>query len=76
MTITKSDIVAVVMQHSNLNKPQATEFTEQFFETLISALETEGELKISGFGNFIVRQKKSRIGRNPKTREEFEIKAH
>ena len=73
MTITKDSLVEMVHNEVGLNKREAKEFVEIFFneisETLISGL----DVKISGFGNFILRDKKERPGRNPKTGEDVTI---
>ena len=50
-----------------LNKREAKEFVEEFFEAIKSTLEEGNDIKFSGFGNFVLRDKKSRPGRNPKT---------
>ena len=57
-----------------LNKREAKEFIELFFETLKKNLEDGKDIKISGFGNFTLRDKNARPGRNPKTGEEVLIK--
>jgi len=57
-----------------LNKREAKEFIELFFETLKKNLENGKDIKISGFGNFTLRDKNARPGRNPKTGEEVLIK--
>jgi len=58
-----------------LNKREAKEFVELFFEEVRSALESGQDVKLSGFGNFVLRNKNERPGRNPKTGEEIPIKA-
>ena len=75
MTITKSDLVKIVSEHSELKRPEAARFVEDFFEVIIRVLESGEPVKIPCFGNFILRDKKARIGRNPKTKEEFPISA-
>lgn len=75
MTITKVELVKLVMQESHLSKVEASNFINQFFEVIIQALESSAGVKISGFGNFMLRNKSERIGRNPKTREKHIIKA-
>ena len=57
-----------------LNKREAKEFIELFFESLKKNLENGNDVKISGFGNFTLREKNARPGRNPKTGEEVLIK--
>ena len=58
-----------------LNKRQAKELVEMFFEEVRTALETGDQVKLSGFGNFDLRNKNERPGRNPKTGEEIPITA-
>ena len=58
-----------------LNKREAKEFVEQFFEEIRAALEAGKQVKLSGFGNFNLREKNQRPGRNPKTGEEIPISA-
>ena len=58
-----------------LNKREAKEIVELFFEEIRAALETNETVKLSGFGNFDLRDKKQRPGRNPKTGEEIPISA-
>ena len=73
MALTKAEIAETLYEELGLNKREAKEFVEIFFneisETLISGL----DVKISGFGNFILRDKKERPGRNPKTGEDVTI---
>jgi integration host factor subunit alpha len=58
-----------------LNKREAKEIVESFFEEIRTALEKNEQVKLSGFGNFELRDKKTRPGRNPKTGEEIPISA-
>ena len=73
--MTKADIVENVHKKVGFSKKEATDIVELVFETMKETLEKSGGIKISGFGNFIVRSKKSRIGRNPQTGEKIEITA-
>ena len=75
MAITKADIVEEVYKQVGFSKGQASEIVETVFETMKQVLERGEKLKISGFGNFTPRDKKTRIGRNPKTGEAIEISA-
>jgi integration host factor subunit alpha len=75
MTITKNDLIKTVMKNSQLTRAQAFNFVEDFFEVIIAGLESGESVKVPSFGNFILRDKKERIGRNPKTKEEFPISA-
>ena len=74
MTITKNTLVEMLHDEVGLNKREAKEFIEMFFESLKKNLEEGKDVKISGFGNFILREKNARPGRNPKTGEEVLIK--
>ena len=73
MTITKDSLVEMVHNEVGLNKREAKEFIECFFEEIKKSLEGGNDIKLSGFGNFILRNKSSRPGRNPKTGEEVTI---
>jgi integration host factor subunit alpha len=75
MTLTKADIVEQVFEKVGLTKKEATDSVEFVFETLKNELQSGNKVKISGFGNFLVRKKKSRVGRNPQTGEEMTITA-
>lgn len=75
MAITKADLAEALFTELGLNKREAKEFVELFFEKIREALETGESVKLSGFGNFGVREKNSRPGRNPKTGEEIPISA-
>ena len=73
MTITKDSLVEMVHNEVGLNKREAKELIECFFEQIKKSLEDGNDIKLSGFGNFILRNKSSRPGRNPKTGEEVTI---
>lgn len=75
MSLTKADMAEMLFDELGLNKREAKEIVEQFFEEIKVALETGNQVKLSGFGNFILREKKERPGRNPKTGEEIPISA-
>jgi integration host factor subunit alpha len=75
MAMTKANIVEEVYKIVGFSKSQAAEIVETVFETMKATLEQGEKLKISGFGNFTPRDKKTRIGRNPKTGEAIEISA-
>jgi integration host factor subunit alpha len=74
-TVTKNDLIQVVMDNSKLSRVEAYRFVEDFFEVMTKSLEEGDEVKVSGFGNFVLRDKAARTGRNPKTKEEFPIDA-
>ena len=75
MALTKADIADALFEKLGLNKREAKEFVDLFFEEIRSSLETGDQVKISGFGNFDLRDKKQRPGRNPKSGEEIPISA-
>jgi integration host factor subunit alpha len=75
MALTKADMAERLFEEMGLNKREAKDFVELFFNTLGEALERGEEVKLSGFGNFTLRDKKERPGRNPKTGEEIPITA-
>ena len=74
-TMTKADIVEQVYQKIGFSKKEASELVELVFDNLKQVLYKGDKVKISGFGNFIVREKKERIGRNPQTGEQISISA-
>tara|TARA_Y100000996_G_scaffold410843_1_gene393913 strand:+ start:751 stop:1047 length:297 start_codon:yes stop_codon:yes gene_type:complete len=73
MTITKNSLVNLLHDEVGLNKREAKEFIETFFEVIKLELENGNDVKISGFGNFNLREKSARPGRNPKTGEDVTI---
>ena len=75
MTVTKADFAERLFDELGLNKREAKEIVEMFFEEIKGALEMGEQVKISGFGKFELRDKSSRPGRNPKTGEEIPISA-
>lgn len=75
MAITKADLVEEVYKKVGFSKNQAAEIVETLFETMKQVLERGEKIKLSGFGNFSLRDKKTRLGRNPKTGEAIEISA-
>ena len=74
-TLTKHDLVQMVMQDEKLTKVDAVQFVEDFFSVLRNNLAQGQNITISNFGQFMLRHKNSRIGRNPKTKEEYSISA-
>ena len=75
MALTKADMVDKLFEELGLNKREAKELVEMFFEEISTALEKGDQVKLSGFGNFSLRNKSMRPGRNPKTGEEIPITA-
>ncbi|OGT21477.1 MAG: integration host factor subunit alpha [Gammaproteobacteria bacterium RBG_16_57_12] len=73
MALTKADMAEKLFQEVGLNKREAKEIVEAFFEEIRLALENGQSVKLSGFGNFDLRKKNQRPGRNPKTGEEIPI---
>jgi integration host factor subunit alpha len=71
--MTKADIVNSLYEKLGLSKKETAVIVEIVLETIKDNLEQGQKIKIAGFGNFIVRQKTARKGRNPKTGEEIEI---
>ena len=73
MTITKADLGNTLFDEVGLNKREAKDFVELFFEKVRQSLEEGTAVKLSGFGSFTLRDKTPRPGRNPKTGEEVKI---
>ncbi|MCK6511777.1 integration host factor subunit alpha [Myxococcota bacterium] len=73
--MTKADLIEEVYETVGFSKKDSAELVDLVFNTVKETLEHGDKLKVSGFGNFIVREKKSRIGRNPQTGQEIEISA-
>lgn len=75
MALTKAAMADRLFEELGLNKREAKEIVEHFFEEVRGALERNEQVKLSGFGNFDLRDKSERPGRNPKTGEEIPITA-
>ena len=75
MTMTKAELADLLFEKVGLNKREAKDMVEAFFEEVRTALEAGDSVKLSGFGNFQLRDKPQRPGRNPKTGEEIPITA-
>ena len=75
MALTKANLAEHLFNVLGLNKREAKDLVELFFEEIRQSLEKGEPVKLSGFGNFNLRDKKERPGRNPKTGEEIPIKA-
>lgn len=73
--LTKAEMAERLFEDLGLNKREAKELVEQFFEEVRLSLENNEQVKLSGYGNFDLRDKKTRPGRNPKTGEEIPIQA-
>ena len=74
-SLTKADMAERLYDDLGLNKREAKEIVEAFFEEIRSSLSENEQVKLSGFGNFDLRDKRQRPGRNPKTGEEVPISA-
>ena len=75
MALTKADIAEHLFTQLGMSKREAKDMVEAFFEEIRQALERGEQVKISGFGNFDLREKNQRPGRNPKTGEDIRISA-
>jgi integration host factor subunit alpha len=75
MALTKAEMAEKLFEELGLNKREAKDFVEAFFEEIRLSLAEGRQVKLSGFGNFNLRNKKQRPGRNPKTGEEIPITA-
>jgi integration host factor subunit alpha len=75
LTLTKAELADLMFDKVGLNKREAKDMVESFFEEIRTALEKGDCVKLSGFGNFQLRNKPQRPGRNPKTGEEIPISA-
>ena len=69
INLTKKDLVNIIYMQIGFSKQISENLIDEFFSLIISNLIKEKKIKISKFGTFSIRQKKSRIGRNPKTKE-------
>ena len=69
VNLTKKDLVNCIYMQLGFSKQISENLIEDFLSTIISNLKNEKKLKLSKFGTFTIRKKKSRIGRNPKTKE-------
>src|SRR4030081_920848 len=74
-TLTKAELAELLFEQVGLNKREAKDMVETFFDEIRNALERGESVKLSGFGNFQLRDKPQRPGRNPKTGEEIPISA-
>ena len=75
MSLTKADIVERVYKEANFSKKEASDLVDLIFKVIKDTLSKGEKVKISGFGNFSIRDKATRMGRNPQTGESMEITA-
>ena len=74
-TLTKADLAELLFERLGLNKRESKDMVEAYFEIIHATLVKGGDVKLSGFGNFNIRRKAPRPGRNPRTGESIPIKA-
>ena len=70
INLTKKDLVNLIYMQLGFSKNISENLIDDFFKTIVENLDNEKTLKLSKFGTFSIRKKKSRVGRNPKTKEE------
>lgn len=73
MALTKLDLSVMLSEKLKINRSDSSEIVDFFFEAIRASLESGENVHLSGFGNFNLRDKKSRPGRNPKTGQSYEI---
>ena len=69
INLTKKDLVNLIYMQLGFSKQISENLIDDFLSTIVSNIKNEKKLKLSKFGTFLIRQKKSRVGRNPKTKE-------
>ncbi len=74
-TITRAEVTDALVQQVGLTRQESSDILDRTLELIGQALQTNGQMKLSRFGNFSVREKSAREGRNPKTRASAEISA-
>lgn len=74
-TITRQDLTEVIFRKTGIPRKLSNKVIDDIINEIITSLEKETDVKIAKFGTFSLREKEARIGRNPKTKEEFEISA-
>lgn len=72
-TVTKADLVEEVVRITELPRKESEEIVETIFESIIGALQSGDKIEIRGFGSFRTRQRRGRIGRNPKTGAKVQV---
>jgi integration host factor subunit alpha len=71
--MTKVDIVEAIYEKVGFSKKEVANIVESIFDIIKEGLQQEDKIKISGFGNFVIRKKRARRGRNPQTGDDIEI---
>ncbi len=74
-TLTKADLVEEVLNVTELPRKESETIVETIFDNIIAALQKGEKIEIRGFGSFRTRERRGRVGRNPKTGEKVEVKA-
>jgi integration host factor subunit beta len=74
-TLTKADLIEEVLRVTELPRKESESIVETIFESIIEALQKGDKIEIRGFGSFRTRQRRGRIGRNPKTGEKVDVPA-
>jgi integration host factor subunit beta len=74
-TLTKADLIEEVLKVAELPRKESEIIVETIFESIIEALQKGDKIEIRGFGSFRTRQRRGRIGRNPKTGEKVDVPA-
>ncbi len=75
MSLTKKDLGAIIKKELNLSVDISDSLVDEFFQAIKKTLRSKENIKLSGFGTFEIFKTKERMGRNPKTMEEFKIPA-
>ena len=70
INLTKKDLVNLIYMQIGFSKQVSENLIDDFFQTIVENLSKEKSLKLSNFGTFTIRQQRSRVGRNPKTKKE------
>src|SRR5213082_2519248 len=74
-TLTKADLIEEVLKVTELPRKESETIVETIFDSIIEAIQKGEKIEIRGFGSFRTRQRKGRVGRNPKTGEKVEVRA-
>src|ERR1700757_4124233 len=74
-TLTKADLIEEVLRVTELPRKESETIVETIFESIIGALQKGEKIEIRGFGSFRTRERRGRVGRNPKTGEKVEVPA-
>jgi len=74
-TLTKADLIEEVLNVTELPRKESETIVETIFESIIGALQKGEKIEIRGFGSFCTRERRGRVGRNPKTGEKVEVRA-